>query len=93
MTAEEILEGKIILCGADHLISGNLDNFFKEEFDIGILWNGGEVNNTVVLVNTEFGNKEKIYILGAGSNTLISDKTFDGAVIKLGKNFPDKKVR
>jgi len=52
--------GKIILCGADHLISGNLDNFFEEEFDIGILWNGGEVNNTVVLVNTEFGNKEKI---------------------------------
>ena len=25
--------------------------------------------------------------MGAGSNTLISDKTFDGAVIKLGKNF------
>ena len=54
------LEGKIILCGADHLISGNLDDFFKEDFDIGILWNGGEVNNTVVLVNTELGNKEKI---------------------------------
>lgn len=53
-------DGKMILCGADHLISGNLDNFFKEEFDIGILWNGGEVNNTVVLINTEFGNKEKI---------------------------------
>jgi UDP-N-acetylmuramate dehydrogenase len=34
-----------------------------------------------------FGNKEKIHILGAGSNTLISDKTFDGVVIKLGKNF------
>ena len=54
------LEGKIILCGADHLITGNLDNFFKEEFDIGILWSGGKVNNTVVLVNTELGNKEKI---------------------------------
>lgn len=54
------LEGKIILCGADHLITGNLDNFFKEEFDIGILWNGGIVNNTVVVVNTELGNKEKI---------------------------------
>ena len=53
-------EGKIILCGADHLITGNLDNFFKEEFDIGILWSGGKVNNTVVLVNTELGNKEKI---------------------------------
>ena len=54
------LEGKIILCGADHLITGNLNNFFKEDFDIGILWSGGKVNNTVVLVNTELGNKEKI---------------------------------
>jgi hypothetical protein len=54
------LEGKIILCGADHLITGNLDNFFKEDFDIGILWNGGTVNNTVVLLNTQLGNKEKI---------------------------------
>jgi len=35
----------------------------------------------------KFGHKEKIYILGAGSNTLISDNTFDGVVIKLGKNF------
>ena len=34
-----------------------------------------------------FGRKEKIHILGAGSNTLISDNTFNGAVIKLGKNF------
>ena len=34
-----------------------------------------------------FGSKEKIHILGAGSNTLISDNTFDGAVIRLGKNF------
>ena len=32
-------------------------------------------------------NKEKIFILGAGSNTLISDDMFDGAVIKLSKNF------
>ena len=32
-------------------------------------------------------NKEKIFILGAGSNTLINDKQFDGVVIKLGKNF------
>ena len=34
-----------------------------------------------------FGNKEKIFILGAGSNTLINDNTFNGTVIKLGKNF------
>jgi len=41
----------------------------------------------LVLFLKRFGNKEKIHILGAGSNTLISDKTFNGAVIKLGKNF------
>ena len=35
----------------------------------------------------KFGEHNKIYILGAGSNTLISDNTFDGIVIKLGKNF------
>jgi len=32
-------------------------------------------------------NKERIFILGAGSNTLISDNLFDGVVIKLSKNF------
>ncbi len=32
-------------------------------------------------------NKEKIFVLGAGSNTLISDKLFDGVVIKLSNNF------
>ena len=32
-------------------------------------------------------NKEKIFILGAGSNTLMTDDLFDGVVIKLSKNF------
>ncbi len=32
-------------------------------------------------------NKKKIFVLGAGSNTLISDSLFDGVVIKLSKNF------
>ena len=41
----------------------------------------------LILFLKGFGNKEKIHILGAGSNTLINDKTFDGVVIKLGKNF------
>ena len=41
----------------------------------------------LILFLKRFGNKEKIYILGAGSNTLISDNTFNGVVIKLGKNF------
>ncbi len=32
-------------------------------------------------------NKEKIFVLGAGSNTLITDKQFDGIIIKFTKNF------
>ncbi len=32
-------------------------------------------------------NKEKIFVLGAGSNTLIADNKFDGVVIKLSQNF------
>ena len=41
----------------------------------------------LMLFLKRFGNKERIYILGAGSNTLISDNIFNGAVVKLGKNF------
>ena len=41
----------------------------------------------LILFLKRFGSREKIHILGAGSNTLISDKRFDGVVIKLGKNF------
>ncbi len=32
-------------------------------------------------------NHEKIFVLGAGSNTLITDKQFNGVVIKLTNNF------
>ena len=41
----------------------------------------------LILFLKKFGNNKKIYVLGAGSNTLISDDKFDGVVIKLGKNF------
>ena len=34
-----------------------------------------------------FGEKERIFVIGAGSNVLISDKGIDGVVIKLGKTF------
>ena len=33
------------------------------------------------------GNEQRLFILGAGSNTLITDKTYDGSVIKLSNNF------
>ena len=32
-------------------------------------------------------NKEKIFVLGGGSNTLITDELYDGVVIKLSKSF------
>ena len=35
----------------------------------------------------KFEDKEKIFILGGGSNTLITDKMYDGIVIKLSNNF------
>jgi len=41
----------------------------------------------LVIFLKKFRDKEKIFILGAGSNTLINDSIFDGIVIKLGKNF------
>ena len=48
-----------------------------------------KANNLKELINflKKLNNKEKIFILGAGSNTLINDKLFDGVVIKLSKNF------
>ena len=46
-------------------------------------------DNLKELINflKKINNKERIFLLGAGSNTLISDNFFDGVVIKLGKNF------
>ena len=41
----------------------------------------------LIIFLKNFGTKEKIFILGAGSNTLINDNIFNGIVIKLGKNF------
>ena len=46
-------------------------------------------DNLKELINflKKLNNKEKIFILGAGSNTLMTDELFDGVVIKLNKNF------
>ena len=57
-------------------IGGKSKVFFKAE-------NLKELINFLKKIN----DKEKIFIIGAGSNTLISDKLFDGVVIKLSKNF------
>ena len=48
-----------------------------------------KAENLKELVNfkKKLNGKEKIFIIGAGSNTLITDNLFDGVVIKLGRNF------
>ena len=48
-----------------------------------------KAENLKELINflKKLNNKEKVFIIGAGSNTLIPDKLFEGVVIKLSKNF------
>ena len=57
-------------------IGGKTKIFYKAE-------NLKELVNFLKKIN----NEEKIFILGAGSNTLITDNFFDGIVIKLGNTF------
>ena len=62
----------------------------KSWFNIGgkskVFYKGKDLKELVSFLK-KLNNKEKIFILGAGSNTLINDNLFDGAVIKLSKNF------
>ena len=57
-------------------IGGKAKLFFKAENLI-------ELKNFIKKIN----NVKKIFVLGAGSNTLFTDETYDGVVIKLSKNF------
>ena len=57
-------------------IGGKAKLFFKAENLI-------ELKNFIKKINKE----KKIFVLGAGSNTLFTDETYDGVVIKLSKNF------
>lgn len=57
-------------------IGGKTKLFFKAE-------NLKELSSFMKKIN----KKEKIFVLGAGSNTLFTDQIYDGVVIKLSKNF------
>ena len=87
MLAEEIKKFSVQITSTFHFdydlkksnwfnIGGKTKVFFKPES-----------LSDLILFLKKFGTKENIYILGAGSNTLIDDNMFDGVVIKLGKNF------
>ena len=72
------------------------DVYFNQElkkkswFNIGgkakVFYKANDLRNLVDFLK-KLKNKEKISIIGAGSNTLISDEIYDGVLIKLGKNF------
>ncbi len=79
------------------------DNVFRDEmmnkhttFRVGgpakclvMLHSIDEISETVKLLSD---NNEKFYLLGNGSNILVSDKGYDGTIIKIFKNFNDIKV-
>ncbi len=62
----------------------------KNWFNIGgkskIFYNSKNLKDLASFLK-KLNNKEKLFILGAGSNTLMTDKIFDGVVIKLSQNF------
>ncbi len=68
----------------------NYDLKRKNWFNIGgrskIFFKAEDLKELVNFLK-KLNNKERIFILGAGSNILISDNIFDGVVIKLSKNF------
>ena len=87
MTLEKL---KKLFETTDSKIELNYDLKKKNWFNIGgntkIYFIANSLKDLVLFLKN-ISSKEKIYVLGAGSNTLISDETFNGAVIKLGKNF------
>ena len=62
----------------------------KNWFNIGgkskVFYKAENLNDLIKFLKL-LDKREKIFIIGAGSNTLISDNIFDGVVIKLSKNF------
>jgi len=84
----ELLKKKLNEFG--HNVSFEYDLKKKNWFNIGgkskVFY---KADNLKELVNflKKINKKEKVFILGAGSNTLITDNLFDGIIIKLSKNF------
>ena len=61
-------------------------NWFNIGGDAKVFFKPDNLDDLVTFLKT-FGKDEKIFVLGAGSNILITDNKFDGFVVKLGKNF------
>ena len=86
----EVEQLKNLLGEFDNKIKFETDLKKKNWFNIGgkakVFFKPENLKDLIKFVK-KIQNKERIFILGAGSNTLMTDKVFDGVVIKLGKNF------
>ena len=87
MTINELKE---LLKKFDSSITYSADLKKKNWFNIGgkakVFFKADELTDLVEFLKV-LDNREKIHIIGAGSNTLITDEVYDGVIIKLGKNF------
>ena len=81
---------KILLNEFCDIIKFEYDLKKKNLFNIGgkakVFYKSDNLKDLINFLK-KLNNKEKIFILGAGSNTLMTDELFDGVVIKLSKNF------
>ena len=86
----EINKLKKLLVEFDRTIKFEQDLKKKNWFNIGgkskVFYKADDLKELINFLK-KLNNEEKIFILGAGSNTLINDNLFDGVVIKLSKNF------
>jgi UDP-N-acetylmuramate dehydrogenase len=86
----EIKELKNLLSEFGEKVSFEQDLKKKNWFNIGgkskVFYKAENLKELVNFIKKLKG-REKIFIIGAGSNTLMTDNLFDGAVIKLSKNF------
>ncbi len=86
----EIQELKKILTKFGENVKFEYDLKKKNWFNIGgkskVFYKASNLKELIDFLKI-LNNQEKIFILGAGSNTLINDKLFDGVVIKLSENF------
>ena len=86
----EIDKLKELLCDFKENTFFNYELKKKNWFNIGgktkVYFKANNLKDLVKFLK-KLNNKEKIFILGAGSNILVTDDLFDGVVIKLCKNF------
>ena len=81
---------KVLLDGFGSNVRYEYDLKKKNWFNIGgktkVFFNADNLKELIKFLKI-LNNEERIFVLGAGSNTLISDDIFDGVIIKLSKNF------